>query len=165
MNTRERYARRYALVALICAVGLILTLLWILGSGGRRAAAASALSRGEEPPGEPALTTADASGTPAVELHVCPSGCPYSSVQTAVDAANAGDVIKVAVGTYTGVSSRPIPPGYNIDVSGSSVVTQVVYVNKTVTIQGGYTTANWTTPDPVANPTVLDAQRQGRVLL
>jgi len=24
---------------------------------------------------------------PEAELHVCPSGCPYSSVQTAVDAA------------------------------------------------------------------------------
>ena len=32
----------------------------------------------------------------ATELHVCPSGCPYASVQAAVDAASTGDVIKVA---------------------------------------------------------------------
>jgi PKD repeat protein len=68
-----------------------------------------------------------------------------------VDAANSGDVIKVASGTYTGVHAR-------------AGVTQVVYVSKTVTIRGGYTTANWSTSDPEANPTTLDAQEQGRVL-
>jgi hypothetical protein len=88
---------------------------------------------------------------PAGELHVCPSGCPYSSGQAAVDAASDGDVIKVAAGTYTGVSAR-------------EGVTQVVYISKSVTIQGGYTPSNWTTPDPEANITTLDAQGQGRVL-
>ena len=59
-------------------------------------------------------------------------------------------MIKVAAGTYTGVSAR-------------MGVAQVVYISKSVTLQGGYTT-NWTTPDPEANPTTLDAQGLGRVL-
>ncbi|HNT76230.1 MAG TPA: BMP family ABC transporter substrate-binding protein, partial [Anaerolineae bacterium] len=82
--------------------------------------------------------------------YVCLSGCPYASVQAAVDDAGEGDLIKVAAGTYTGVSAR-------------AGVTQMVYLDKGVTIQGGYTTANWTTPDPEVNVTTLDAQGQGRV--
>ncbi|HEY54072.1 MAG TPA: hypothetical protein G4N94_11505 [Caldilineae bacterium] len=75
----------------------------------------------------------------------------YANVQAAVDAADPGDEIKVAQGAYAGVSAR-------------AGVTQTVYISKTVTIRGGYTTANWTTPDPVAHPTILDATGKGRVL-
>jgi len=75
----------------------------------------------------------------------------YTTVQAAVDAANNGDDIRVAGGTYTGVSAR-------------QSVTQVVYISKTVTIRGGYTTGNWDTADPDTNLTILDAQGQGRVL-
>lgn len=84
-------------------------------------------------------------------LHVCASGCAYTSIQAAVDAANPGDVIKVAAGTYTDLHVR-------------DGITQVVYIDKTVTVQGGYTPSNWDTPDPAANPTTLDAQDQGRVM-
>jgi hypothetical protein len=87
----------------------------------------------------------------ATELHVCPSGCAYNTVQAAVDAADPGDVIKVAAGTYTGVHAR-------------AGVTQVLYISQTVTVRGGYTLANWNTADPVAHPTTLDAQGQGRVI-
>jgi parallel beta-helix repeat protein len=87
---------------------------------------------------------------PSAELQVCLVGCPYTNVQSAVDAANPGDVIKVASGAYTGVQQR-------------AGVTQTVYLNKSVTIQGGYTITNWVTPNPDANPTTLDAQGQGRV--
>ena len=37
-------------------------------------------------------------------------------------------------------------------------------VRKSVTIRGGYTTSFNEPPDPVANPTTLDAQGNGRVL-
>jgi hypothetical protein len=90
----------------------------------------------------------------AGDLTVCPTGpptCDYDSIQAAVDAANDGDVVKVATGVYIGVSAR-------------EGVTQVVYVSKTVTIRGGYTTAFTDPPDPEANPTTLDALGQGRVL-
>ena len=42
-------------------------------------------------------------------------------------------------------------------------MTQMVYLDKPLTIQGGYTTSNWITPEPAVNLTILDAQGQGRV--
>jgi hypothetical protein len=104
--------------------------------------------------------------TRAAEYHVCPSGCTYSTIQAAVDDPLIGstDIIKVAAGTYTGVLGRDVPLGYPTPPA-SGLVTQVVYITKTVTIQGGYTTGDWTTSDPINNPTLIDAQGQGRALL
>jgi hypothetical protein len=137
---------RYLFISLALSAGLALALLWILGSGSVPAVAA--------PPSSGNVAGGNAAPTaPAAELLVCLAGpptCDYASVQEAVDAAGWRDVIKVAAGVYTGVSTR-------------NGVTQTVYVSKTVTIRGGYTTANWTTPDPDANLTTLDAQGQGRV--
>jgi hypothetical protein len=101
------------------------------------------------------LNGAPVAAAPAAELHVCLSGpptCDYATAQAAVDAANPGDVIKVATGVYTGVQAR-------------AGITQVVYISKSVTVRGGYTTTDWDTADPKANPTTLDAQGLGRVLV
>ncbi len=90
----------------------------------------------------------------AASLTVCPAGpptCDYSMIQDAVDAASDGDVIKVAAGTYD-------------DVNNYGGLAQVVYIVKSVTIQGGYTTAFTEPPDPVTNPTTLDAGGLGRVI-
>lgn len=115
----------------------------------------------------PENDTAVASGVG--ELYVSPTGTdagdcttPYSAcltVQYAVDSAVEGWVIKVASGVYTQVHARP-----RRDVQTTGVVTQVVYLSKTLTLQGGYTTTNWSTADPETNPTVLDAKGWGRVV-
>ncbi len=82
-------------------------------------------------------------------LRVCPSGCAYQSIQAAVDAAAPGDVVQIAQGVYAGVAAR-------------SGITQALYVDKPLSIQGGFTTTNWSRPDPLAYPTTIDAQNLGR---
>ena len=76
----------------------------------------------------------------------------YEEIQAAVDAVDdPGDNVKVAEGTYTDLHYR-------------NGLTQVVYISKSVTIQGGYTTTNWSVPYPATQPTVLDAEGRGRVI-
>jgi hypothetical protein len=106
--------------------------------------------------------------SPPAGVTVCPAGppvCGYPTIQEGVDAATEGDVIKVATGVYTDVNGRPAPTGYGFPPPGG-VVTQVVYITKTVTIRGGYTAPDFADPpDPDANPTMLDAEGRGRVIL
>jgi uncharacterized repeat protein (TIGR01451 family) len=100
---------------------------------------------------------------PQAVYTVCPAGpptCDYSGIQAAVDAAGPGDTIKVATGSYSGVDGRQSPPGY----TGPSVVTQVVYLSQTLTIRGGYDLTFSEPPDPLANPTTIDAQSLGRAV-
>jgi len=79
------------------------------------------------------------------------SSAPCATIQHAVDVADSGDEIRVATGTCTDVQSR-------------AGISQVVYVSKTVTLRGGYTTTNWMASYPLTQPTTLDAGDQGRVL-
>ncbi len=72
------------------------------------------------------------------------------AVQQAIDAAVSGDTIKIA-GHCAGVNNR----------GGTN---QTVYISQTLTIQGGYTTTNWTSSNVIANPTILDAQGAGHVI-
>jgi fibronectin-binding autotransporter adhesin len=131
---------RRIVFALSLGLGLALGLLWLLGN-------------------QDSVALAD----PGI-LYVAPGGdcggatpC-YATVQAAVDAASVGDVIKVAQGTYTEVQNVP-----SLNTTTFSA-TQIVAITKSVTIQGGYTTTNWTTPYPITQPTTLDAQGQGRML-
>jgi uncharacterized repeat protein (TIGR01451 family) len=84
---------------------------------------------------------------------VCNGWAPcYEEIQAAVDAVDdPGDNVKVAEGTYTDLHHR-------------NGLTQVVYISKSVTIQGGYTITNWNTSYPTTQHAVLDAQGQGRVI-
>jgi uncharacterized protein (DUF779 family) len=103
----------------------------------------------------PSAPTSSAQADPGV-LYVtsggnCDGASPcYGNMQGAVDAARDGDV-KVATGIYT-------------DVNTYGGLKQIVYISKTTIIQGGYTITNWTMPYPIARPTMLDAQGQGRML-
>jgi parallel beta-helix repeat protein len=85
--------------------------------------------------------------------HCSDPGNPCRTVQHAVDVAGQGDVIKVAAGVYS-------------DVNTYGGQAQVVYITKTITIRGGYTTTTDFAgpPDPSANPTMLDARGNGRVV-
>lgn len=88
---------------------------------------------------------------------------PCGTLQTAIDFASEGDLIKMAGGTYTAKATR----------AGQ---VQLGYITKTLTIQGGYyrfTTDNnvtegiytdndWEVPFPDLNPTILDAGNNGR---
>lgn len=87
------------------------------------------------------------------------NSAPCATIQHAVDMADSGDDILVATGIYTDVHMRP-----RNDLIATGMVTQMVYISKTMTIRGGYTTGFTALPDPVANPAILDAQGQGRVL-
>jgi len=85
------------------------------------------------------------------------SESPFATIQKAVDStSSSGDEIRVAQGTYTGISA--IDP----DSSGETYY-QVVFIrNKSLTLRGGYNTSDWTTSDPVTNITTIDAQQNGR---
>lgn len=73
----------------------------------------------------------------ANEFRVCNSNGTYSqTIQSAVDAAQSGDVIKVAGGVY--VEAKP-SLGANL------------FISKTLYIYGGYNCSDWTTQNPTLN--------------
>ncbi len=76
-------------------------------------------------------------------------GQVYTNIQEAVDAAELGATVQVA--------------GYCSGINYQSNTTQTVYLNKSLTLRGGYTVTDWTAPR--YGPTILDAGGQGRVIL
>ncbi len=83
------------------------------------------------------------------------NGTEYDTIQEPVDEASENDLIKIA--------------GYCIDVPTREGMAQSVYLSQTLILQGGYPvvaggTPNWSTLNPTANATTLDAQGRGRVI-
>jgi hypothetical protein len=63
----------------------------------------------------------------------------------------------VAGGVYTDVVARAY------DLTGfTHIITQVMYIDKSLTVRGGYTVTDWTTARPELYPTVIDPQGRGR---
>ena len=79
---------------------------------------------------------------------------PCRTIQYAVNQSSSGGRILVAQGTYT----------YNAGVDPCTFLTTpneksvVCIVDKFLSIFGGYSTSNWSTANPSANPTVIDGQ-------
>ena len=147
-----RTANRYLLITLTLALGSIVALVWLVGGPVSREAQAM--------PGDPSYVGQDEIDEGFICVAISgedTDGCgaennPCRTVQHAADEALPGGEIRVAAGTYTGTNSY-------------GGLSQLVYLTKTLTIRGGYTTSNWTMPDPEANPTTLDAEGNGRVLV
>ncbi len=78
------------------------------------------------------------------------NGTIYANVQTAVDAAASGNLVKVA--------------GYCAGTETKGSLQQIAYISKTVTVRGGYPLGFGGPSDPDTNPTTLDAIRSGRVV-
>jgi hypothetical protein len=100
-------------------------------------------------------------------FHVAPSGqdaptcgaqsAPCKTIQYAVNMAFSGDTVKVAEGVYTFSPDDDVCTGR---IAGSSAV--VCYIDKELTILGGYTTSSWSSANPAANPTIIDGQNSRR---
>lgn len=89
----------------------------------------------------------------------CAGNTPCTtSVQAAVDAALAGDEIRLAEGTYTDMHDCP-----RNDVVTTGVAPAVVCLSKTLTIRGGYN-STFTSRDAETYHTYLKAEGAGRVL-
>ena len=86
------------------------------------------------------------SPAPAANLNVCPAGCAYTSIKTAVNDATDGDVIRIAKGRYV---------EWGIEISDP----------KNITIRGGYNAADFSAPPSTdASLTVIDAVGMDSVL-
>jgi hypothetical protein len=79
----------------------------------------------------------------------------YGNVQRAVGLARDGDRILVA-GTCRGV---------NTVVEGGEILSQTLYLTRTLSVEGGYVPDDWGVAYPITRPTTLDAASLGRVVV
>ncbi len=96
------------------------------------------------------MNAAAAAPAPQAELRVCASGCPYTIIQDAIDAAEPGDSIQIAAGTYS-------------DMNSLGGLSQIAYITRSLTLRGGYS-PDFSTWDPAAYITTLDAASAGRAV-
>ncbi|MEA3439956.1 MAG: hypothetical protein U9R58_06710 [Chloroflexota bacterium] len=82
------------------------------------------------------------------------SSSPCATIQHAVDQANPADEVRVAEGTYSDV--------FEITHTNTYTYTQVVFIDKALTLRGGYTTSNWENSSATLNPTILNPGGAGR---
>lgn len=139
---RQRYA--FILLVFILSIGLVFvwTTLMSKHSAVRAATSVDTTIRYVSPEGND-------SGTDCTN-----SNDPCASLQYSVDVSNPGDEIRAAIGIYTGSQVITNSLGYTY--------TQVVYIDKDLTLRGGYTNTNWVVSDPTLNPSVIDADGYGR---
>ena len=140
-------------IGVVVGLGLGLTLI-LLGSIGEWPHRASAAQAGRLRSVASTIRYVKPGGINQGDCSAPDKAC--GTVQFAVDRAADGDEIRVAAGRYTDLNTSLLP--------GMQTITQAVRIHDNVTIRGGYTTANWAVSDPLANPTILDAQGRGRVL-
>lgn len=124
---------------------LFMALLLVLGIG--------AFQSASSPAGAQAATIRVA--TSGSDAPGCGASVPCQSIQYAANQAGSGSTILVAGGTYTYKAA--------VDTCSFLVTRAVVcFVNKNLTILGGFSTGNWVTPDPLGNRTVIDGQSARR---
>jgi hypothetical protein len=151
-RSSARTADQHLLITLALALGLMVALVLLVGGTTSREVQVLA--------GHPSYSVQNTTSeeaicvaTSGVDTPGCGAGgSPCRTVQYAANQALPGDEIRVAAGTYTGTNSY-------------GGLSQLIYLTKSLTIRGGYTTTNWTTPDPETNLTTLDAEEDGRVLV
>ncbi len=91
----------------------------------------------------PASAPLAAPAAVSAELRVCNTAPGfYPTIQAAVDAAQAGDTLKVAAGTY--IESKVVGAFQNN-----------LLIDKTLQVTGGYTCADWSASDPAHNLTLI----------
>ncbi len=146
-------------VASFGATALLLLVVYLMGSQITQAQAAPSdegtiatdVTQGDMVPqlieaaGRILYVTHDGIGT------LCTIGQPCD-LQTAADEALDGDEIRVAAGIYN-------------DIQITGPISQILRLDVSVLIQGGYTSTNWTAdPDPTINETILDGLTSARVV-
>ena len=127
--------KKYLVTAAALIIGLLATVFLLFGLS-RNLSIESALAA----PGFPG----------AIVHYVAPGGdCSghtpcYTTIQDAVNSASDGDTIKVAQGTYR------------------SQEAYIVFIDKPLTVSGGYSIMDWINPHPRSQPSILDAEEDDR---
>ena len=84
---------------------------------------------------------------------------PCRTVQYAVDLVQPGGEVRIAAGLYNEVFTR----NWFVESSYPYSITQLAFLDKDITVRGGYTVTDWSVSQPDIYTTTLDAGQKGRV--